>query len=40
MLGRCVGEDPGPVLGALADNLRAVTDLTHPDAASDIFRVT
>jgi hypothetical protein len=33
---------PGPVLEALADNLRTITDLTTPDAvhaASDMFRV-
>jgi uncharacterized protein with von Willebrand factor type A (vWA) domain len=40
VFGISVGADPGPVLSALADNLRAVADLTTPDAASDIFRVT
>ena len=40
VFGISIGADPGPVLAALADNLRAVADLTTPDAASDIFRVT
>jgi len=40
VFGIAIGDDPGPVLGALADNLRAITDLTTPDAAADIFRVT
>ena len=41
VFGISVGTGPGPVLGALSDhNLRAITDLTTPDAASDIFRVT
>ena len=40
VFGVAVGPGPGPVLDALSDNLRTITDLTTPDAASDIFRVT
>jgi uncharacterized protein with von Willebrand factor type A (vWA) domain len=40
VFGISIGADPGPVLGALADNLRTITDLTTPEAAGDIFRVT
>jgi uncharacterized protein with von Willebrand factor type A (vWA) domain len=40
VFGISTGADPGPVLSALADNLRTIADLTTPDAASDIFRVT
>jgi uncharacterized protein with von Willebrand factor type A (vWA) domain len=40
VFGVAVGTGPGPVLDALSDNLRTITDLTTPDAASDIFRVT
>jgi uncharacterized protein with von Willebrand factor type A (vWA) domain len=40
VFGISIGADPGPVLAALSDSLRAVADLTSPDVASDIFRVT
>jgi uncharacterized protein with von Willebrand factor type A (vWA) domain len=40
VFGISIGADPGPVLDALSDNLRAITDLTTPEAAGDIFRVT
>lgn len=40
VFGIAVGTRPGPVLGALSDNVRTVTDLASPDSAADIFRVT
>ena len=40
VFGIAVGTTPGPVLSALSDNVRTVTDLTSPDSAADIFRVT
>ncbi|HEY7201860.1 MAG TPA: VWA domain-containing protein [Candidatus Dormibacteraeota bacterium] len=42
VFGVAVRSTPGPVLDALSDNLRSITDLTGPDAigaASDLFRV-
>jgi uncharacterized protein with von Willebrand factor type A (vWA) domain len=40
VFGIAIETSPGPVLAALSDNARVITDLTTPDAASDIFRVT
>jgi uncharacterized protein with von Willebrand factor type A (vWA) domain len=40
VFGIAVGTSPGPVLAALSDNVRTVTDLTSPDSAADIFRIT
>jgi uncharacterized protein with von Willebrand factor type A (vWA) domain len=40
VFGIAVGASPGPVLAALSDNVRTITDLTSPDTVSDIFRVT
>lgn len=34
-----VATTPGPVLDALSDNLRHITDMTDPDTAADLFRV-
>jgi uncharacterized protein with von Willebrand factor type A (vWA) domain len=40
VFGIAIGTSPGPVLTALSDNTRTIGDLTTPDAAADIFRVT
>jgi uncharacterized protein with von Willebrand factor type A (vWA) domain len=40
VFGIAIDTTPSPVLAALSDNLRTITDLTTPDAAGDIFRVT
>lgn len=40
VFGIAIDESPGLVLTALSDNVRTITDLTGPEGASDIFRVT
>lgn len=40
VFGVAIGASPGPVLDALSDNVRTISDLTDPDSVSDIFRVT
>lgn len=37
--GVAIASQPGPVLGALCDNVRGITDLTEPAATRDMFRV-
>lgn len=37
--GVAIGCEPGPTLEALADNVRAIHDLTEPAAMRDVFRV-
>jgi uncharacterized protein with von Willebrand factor type A (vWA) domain len=42
VFGVAINTEPGPVLAALSDNLRSITDLTSPaavSAARDMFRV-
>jgi uncharacterized protein with von Willebrand factor type A (vWA) domain len=39
VFGISVAQRPGPVLEALADNVRTVDDLTDPDTSRDLFRV-
>jgi uncharacterized protein with von Willebrand factor type A (vWA) domain len=40
LFGIAIGTSPGPVLTALSDNLRTISDLTAPAETADIFRVT
>jgi hypothetical protein len=40
VFGVAIGRQPGDVLDALSDNVRTIDDLTTPEDAADIFRVT